>query len=495
MPILRNELATSAAGGRRQFAELREKLIVVTEAGKGGEVVSEATSIGLSPTVSRNAPVVQIEPESKIEDTIESLGDIPPRISRSVDQIQEARAEGEGFIGSTKEILRATNEIINNVSDFDGVRNVDFAHTFVDYGPENLRLDVPEFPLASQQESEKQNQQNIIESLNIDQAWEVTRGKEVGIAIFDTGYAKDLVNSSRIKGTFHSDEVDSVWAPEEGHGTMCLGASAANSDEGVPYDGVAPEAKVFLVRTTGPEGQIRSDVITEAWDWLIDQSKEIPIVANHSYGTPLCSAPRRPTMCNNGTAEMIEVANSENNITSCYAAGNEAMYCGHRPSGITNGITGHNSIHNVITVGALLSNGSEAQRYSSHGKGDCAPTSDPKPNCSYRIPRRLYYGGEDGWVTKDMSTGVFGSGGGTSCASPLTAGAVALLQSAAVEGKIRGEPKQPLQVEKVKNIIENNSEPPRRTQINQTGLFRGPEGWDARFGYGQFRIDKALAAN
>jgi len=483
MVIIRNRLASLRSGGPRQFAELRNVIIVDAEPGQQEVAASELDTIGLRPDLLENAPVIIAEPREGIENVLDLIASEVEQTTQAVSDIQQAREEEEGVIESTAAVIRATQGLVEQISMLSPVRSAGFANSMADFGPENLRLSPIDMSNVVQTEDRDNSLGQIVESIGIPDAWETTRGEGAAVAIFDTGYAQDLIDSSRIKGTFHGPQVDSVWAPAEGHGTMCAGAAAANSEEGVPYSGAAPEADVYLVRTTDDEGQIRTDTISKAYDWLMSQAGDKPIVSNHSYGTPLCSTIRRPMTCADALGGLIRVANSTTDITSCYAAGNEAMYCGHRPSGLTNGITGHNSLEDVITVGALLSDGREMQRYSSHGRGDCAPRADPKPNLSARIPALTYYGVEGGWKIKDMSTGLFGSGGGTSHASPLTAGMIALIQSAAPE---------PLSTEKIKQVIIEHSSPPHANQINQFGFFTGPKGWDARFGYGEIDIVSAV---
>lgn len=83
--------------------------------------------------------------------------------------------------------------------------------------------------------------------------------------------------------------------------------------------------------------------------------------------------------------------------------------------------------------------------------------------------------------------GFGGSSGGTSHATPTTAGMMALVQSRAVD--LHGEP---LQTEELKRIIEDNSKVPHRNQINMFGMVLGESGWDSRFGHGQLDINAAL---
>lgn len=483
MVVIRNRLASLGAGGPRQFAELRDRFLISAEPGAENEAKSELDALGFTFKETRSAPILIAEPRDTIEDVLLQFEENLQDVGDAAADISEAREQEEGVIESTAAVLRATQGLIEELRQLNPVRSVAFTHSLADFGPENLRISPNEMLDVLTEEDRPGTLQQVLNAINIEDAWEVTRGEGASIAIFDTGYARDLISSSRLTGTFHGDSVDSVFAPEEGHGTMCAGAAAANSNEGVPMDGVAPDADVYLVRITDDEGQIRTDIIVEAWDWLIRQSGNKPIVTNHSYGTPICFTLRRPQFCNDPTSDIIRMANSTVDITSCYAAGNEAMYCGHRLAGVTNGITAHNSLEDVITVGALLTDGREAQRYSSHGRGDCAPRADPKPNVSMRIPQRTYYGIEDGFKIKDMSTGILGSGGGTSHASPMIAGMMTLLQSAAPE---------PLSTEELKQIISQHSSPPRATQVNQFGLFAGPSGWDARFGFGELDIVSAV---
>lgn len=490
MPVIRNQLASGAAGGPRQFAELRDIILVSTQSGQQGRVRDRLSEVGFEPKALNSTDVIVAHPETTIERVLGNVQSSLNRADRAIQEIQDARESEQGFLESTAATIQATTDLLESIADIPDVISADFGHSFADFGPANLRKNPFQLPTVSTPEAENDTLRDVTQMLNMGDAWATTKGENATVAIFDTAYSEDLIAKERIVGTFSADDVDSVYESSEGHGTMCAGAAAADKEkENTPFNGTAPKSDVILVRTTGPDGQIRSDVIAEAWDWINDMSSDRPIVTNHSYGTPLCSRLRRPEFCNDPLSKVITEINSQAHITSCYAAGNEAMYCGHRLSGLTNGITAHNSLEELITVGALLSNGKDAQRYSSHGRGDCAPRADPKPNVSFRIPMKTYYGGEDGFKIKDMSTGVYGSSGGTSHASPLTCGAVALLQSRSMD--VNGEP---LETETIKNIIKDNSAPPRKTQVNSFGFLAGPEGWDARFGYGQFQVNEALSA-
>lgn len=509
MVVLRNRISAVRAGGPRQFAELRDRLLIKTDSMEAqDEVLSDLDRIGMIGDTLDNVPVVAAEPRMKLEDVVEivtSGGESGTKIRQGVREIQEAREKEDDFLEASVATIAATRRVINEVTGIPRVNVAEFVRTEADYGPENLRMSPSQMDTVEPADAsdKEDNLQDMVEKMGAPEVWEHTRGENSIVCIFDTGFSRDLISDERTIHTFHAGGTDSAYKSDEGHGTMCAGAAAASSSEGVPYDGVAPDADVILVRITDENGQIASDVISKAWDWLLNLELDKPTVINHSYGTPLCSGRPKQKFCNSVVNDVIKTANSHAGITSVYAAGNEAMQCGHRPSGLTNGITGTNSLAEVITIGALLSSGKEAQTYSSHGRGDCAPVADPKPNLSAPIPKYTYYGGDDGWIIKDMSTGPFGSGGGTSHAAPQVAGAIALLQSAAVGGHLpdnanivarkasRGEDGA-MQTEEIKQIIQKTAVPPHRSLVNSVGLFLSDKGYDARFGHGKINIAEAI---
>lgn len=482
MVILRNRVSAARSGGPRSYAELRDKLLIRADSReKADDITSELSRIDVVTRGIDNAPILVAEPRTTPADVFESLrrlDDDNGFIRQAADEVANADSD---VVEASRSVARATRQVFSYISNIPGIRFQEFVKTYADFGPENLRFSPTEMPLIPEGEryESERNLEALAAEFGMDEVWEEEAGDQAIIAVFDTAYAQDLIDSPRIRDTWHGNDVNSVFKPEEAHGTMCAGAATANSDEGVPYDGMAPESDVILVRITDEGGQIRSDYITEAWDWLINLDTDRPIVTNHSYGTPLCSGRPKGTFCNTAEAEMVELANSTSNITSVYAAGNEATTCGRRLSGITNGITGTNSLGSVITVGAARFDQFDTQEYSSHGRGDCAPTADPKPNVTFPLPDYTYYGDEDGYTIHDMSKGIGGSAGGTSHAAPSVAGIVALMQS-----KRYRETGTPMQTEEVKSLLHEHAEQPRRTQMNVvTGAIR-QRSYDARFGHG-----------
>jgi subtilisin family serine protease len=464
---IRSRISRLSSGGPRQFVEKRGRYIISIAENSSQEVVEELNSIGMSVKELDNSPVIIAEPLNNINSIMSDITDIDV----------------------TEEISNSADTVLNIIRSIDSVIDVNRVYTQVDYGPENLRLSPFSMDTVTpnSDDTDISTLSDINSKYDISEVWEYTRGENSIVAIFDTGFSSNIVSDDRVIETYSGDNIESVYAPEEGHGTMTLASACADESSGLPYSAPSPDSDVILVRITDERGQISSDIIASAWDWLTNLDYDRPIINNHSYGIPICSSRPQTKYCNDGLARVIREANSRDGITSVYAAGNEAMYCGHRVSGITNGITGHNSLSEIITVGALRDSEDEVQRYSSHGKGDCSPTSDPKPNITTRIPQATYYGVPEssnsrGWAIKDMSIGIGGSAAGTSHAAPYTAGLISLIQSHSME--VNGEP---MNNRRIKGLLKDYSDPPRRTQSNIFSL-RGPKGYDARFGWGELDI-------
>lgn len=372
------------------------------------------------------------------------------------------------------------NALTDTISDIKGVLNTEMVFTRTTMGPRSLRVDpfgltsVLDEVLNDTVDEDLYTTDDVLDLLNINEVWKETRGEGVTVAIFDTAFCKDQFDESRIVDTFSGDDVENAFVDGdiEGHGSMSALAAAGNKGGGSPFDGVAPECDLILVRLTDKDGALSHT--SEAWDWFVQKLDEIdgPVISNHSYGVPLCNG-RTMDLCNSTSTNVVKEAASKDNHIAVYAAGNEGIYCGHRLSGVTNGITGVNSASEVLAIGALRSSGSEAQIYSSHGFGSCNSRGDnPKPDVSTPIPQILGYGCD----VKDMSSRGGGSNGGTSTASPMTAGICALLASHLGEAD----------KDKIEEALEETAEQPRTTQYNLLG------GFDARFGNGMVKPKKAL---
>lgn len=371
--------------------------------------------------------------------------------------------------------LSLANPVTEAIEDYSGVINAEMRFTRTTFGPRNLRVDPLQLTsvIPSQEEAAKPELPDVFELMDVEGAHEISTGEDVVLAIFDTAFCEEFFDEDRVIDTYSGDGVDSAFKGEtsEGHGTMTAVSAAGNTNEGAPYDGIAKDADLLLARLTDAEGAMAN--AEEALDWLAQKLEEIdkPVISNHSYGVPLCSA-NIMGLCDSTATKIARELNKRDNHQAIFAAGNEADYCGRRLSGVTNGINGINSDDSSIAVGAMRSSGTGIQRYSSHGYGTCASGDNKKPDVAAPIPQILPYACE----TKDMSSGIGGSSGGTSTASPIVAGIAALVASEAGDAKL----------DTIQGALEASASLPRTTQVNILNNH------DARFGNGMVNARKAV---
>ena len=106
--------------------------------------------------------------------------------------------------------------------------------------------------------------------IDVPAAWRVTKGEGAFVAIIDTGgdaghrdlkdhivYGKDFTNSR------------SGWSDVNGHGTHCAGVVAAAENE-MGMVGVAPKAKILILKALGDNGSGMSSGIAAAIDEAIN---------------------------------------------------------------------------------------------------------------------------------------------------------------------------------------------------------------------------------
>jgi serine protease AprX len=231
------------------------------------------------------------------------------------------------------------------------------------------------------------------------------------------------------------------------HGNMCA----------TDVLGMAPDAQIFDLRISGaPDIPSTISRALQAFQWAIDEHRTTgrPHILSNSWGifqetwdTTYARNPNHPF-----TRKVVEAL--DEGIIVLFAAGNCGGTCPDGRCGADNGpgrsIWGANSHPRVMTVGAVNKN-EEFVGYSSQGPGALDPN---KPDfCS---------------VTH--FAGYFGSDSGTSAATPILAGAVALLRQAVVSATQDG----------IKNALK------------ATAKDIGPAGFDQHSGSGIVRIKAAL---
>ncbi|MED4164002.1 S8 family peptidase [Halalkalibacterium halodurans] len=265
------------------------------------------------------------------------------------------------------------------------------------------------------------------------QAFEVIRngetltGKDVTIAVIDTGIYPHEDLEGRIKAF-----VDFVNQREEpyddnGHGTHCAGDAAGNgaSSDG-QYRGPAPEANVIGVKVLNKQGMGSLESIMQGVEWCIQYNEKHPDDPIHIISMSLGG--QALPYENEQEDPMVRIVEEAWNagITVCVAAGNSG------PDAQT--IASPGVSEKVITVGAL-----DDRDTTDREDDDVAPFSSrgptiygkPKPDIlapgvnivSLRSPNSFYDKIQKGSRVGSHYTMM----SGTSMATPVCAGVVALM--------------------------------------------------------------------
>ena len=257
---------------------------------------------------------------------------------------------------------------------------------------------------------------------NIDLAWKKSEGKGVKVAVIDFGFDilhEDIRNN--IIATYNANTLKAGVAGTEGdpfewHGTAVASIIAASSDNSVGIKGVAPKAKLILIKLESESGNGFSEIQLErAFDFAVKQNADI---INCSWGSYKRASDKQK--------DMIDRAR-RSGITVVFGAGN-------RNINHDNYVGLFSDLDSVIGVGASNEQNGRAF-YSDYGsKIDVvAPAGDNYGILSADVS------GDDGYSSDPYANGKdyklslsenYHLFAGTSAAAPMVSGMIALLKSA-----------------------------------------------------------------
>ncbi|MEV7615286.1 type VII secretion-associated serine protease mycosin [Streptomyces sp. NPDC089799] len=118
-----------------------------------------------------------------------------------------------------------------------------------------------------------------LQRLLLDELWAESKGKDVRVAVIDTGVdranpqlsgaidvgaGKDFIDG---KGDGTNDTV--------GHGTKVAGLIAARSNKGTGFVGLAPEATIIPIRQNDGQGKGNAETLSKAIDHAVDKGAQI----------------------------------------------------------------------------------------------------------------------------------------------------------------------------------------------------------------------------
>ncbi|MBU9735372.1 S8 family peptidase [Diplocloster agilis] len=242
-------------------------------------------------------------------------------------------------------------------------------------------------------------------------------GQGIGVAILDTGVNPHPDLQGRIMGFYDVLHQKTRPYDDNGHGTHVAGiiGGSGQASKG-RYMGIAPECQLISIKVLDHKGNGNSKDVLTALDWVIAHKEEYNIrIINISVGTK----PKEGTGEESALVRGVDRA-WDNGLVVCVAAGNN----GPKPQSITTpGIS-----RKVITIGSSDDQqyvdvfGNRRYNYSGRGptmscvkKPDVVAPGSNIVSCNAACVRR--------------GRPFYSSKSGTSMATPVVSGCIALLLS------------------------------------------------------------------
>ncbi len=222
--------------------------------------------------------------------------------------------------------------------------------------------------------------------VGVEEAWKNTKGQGIKVAILDTGVDSDHRDlASNIKETADFTGSKSGAEDTQGHGSHVAGVVAAVENK-IGVIGVAPYAELYCAKVLGDNGNGSFESIIKGIRWAIE--KEVDVIS-----MSLGSASRPPQIFHDTIKEardkgiIMVAATGNENSPVCYPA----------------------AYDEVIAVSAV-DQGLERAQFSNYGIQNeiCAPGVD---------------------IVSTYKNGTYAKLSGTSMATPIIAGACALIIS------------------------------------------------------------------
>ena len=303
--------------------------------------------------------------------------------------------------GENLYIVKGDTQVLEQLKQSEELRNLtEYVEANYVYSADFLGGTTPNDP--------RYNEQWNLKAIDVEKAWQKTKGKGIVVAVIDTGVSRveDLKNTNFVKGyDFVNDREDA--SDDNGHGTHVAGTIAQSTNNNFGVAGVAYEASIMPLKVLSGSGGGTISDIAEAIIFAADNGAN---VINMSLG-------------GGGESKLMQEAIDyayKKGVVIVAAAGNSNRNAAFYPA----------RYPKVIAVSATSATGEKAP-YSNYGAG-----------VDVAAPGGAIARGKDGdsaggilQNTIDPSTkqSVFRAFQGTSMASPHVAGVVALIEASGVK--------------------------------------------------------------
>jgi serine protease len=115
-----------------------------------------------------------------------------------------------------------------------------------------------------------------LKAAGAEQAWDVTRGEGITVAVIDTGIAPvDDLDPARIVPGWNFVSKSADARDDNGHGTHVAGTIAQSTGNGKGVAGMAPLAKLMPVKVLSASGSGTSHDIAEGIRWAVDHGARV----------------------------------------------------------------------------------------------------------------------------------------------------------------------------------------------------------------------------
>lgn len=244
------------------------------------------------------------------------------------------------------------------------------------------------------------SQQWNLRSINVEAAWDETRGSGITVAVIDTGISPvpDLNDTKLVEGyDFVNDRVDAF--DDNGHGTHVAGTIAQSTNNSYGVAGVAYEASLMPLKVLSAGGGGTTSDIAEAIKFAADNGADVINMSLGGGGESKLMQEAIDYAYNKGVAIIAAAGNANQN---------SASYPARYP--------------HVLGVSAVDSAGIKAP-YSNYGAG--VDISAPGGSEAGKIIQET--------INPKTNRAVFSGFQGTSMAAPHVAGVAALVKAIGID--------------------------------------------------------------